>query len=33
MVDFYVRRIKRGKMTIEEVPEMWREKVRQEMEK
>lgn len=33
MVYFYVRRIKRGKMTIEEVPEMWRERVRQEMEK
>lgn len=32
MVDFYVRRIKRGKMTIEEVPEMWREAVRQALE-
>lgn len=29
MVAFYVRRIQKGKMTIEEVPERWREAVRQ----
>lgn len=29
MVEFYVRRIRKGKMTIEEVPERWREAVRQ----
>ena len=27
MVNFYVRRIKAGKMTIEEVPERWRSAV------
>lgn len=29
MVEFYARRIRKGKMTIEEVPERWREAVRQ----
>ena len=29
MVNFYVRRIKQGKMTLEEVPEKWREAVRE----
>lgn len=29
MVAFYVRRIKAGKMTLEEVPERWREAVRE----
>lgn len=29
MVNFYVRRIKAGKMTLEEVPEKWREAVRE----
>ena len=29
MVAIYVRRIKAGLMTIEDVPERWREKVRQ----
>lgn len=28
MVAIYVRRIKEGKMTIDEVPERWREAVR-----
>ena len=27
MAKFYVGRIKRGKMTIDEVPERWREQV------
>ncbi len=27
MVDLYVRRIQKGKMTLEEVPEFWRDKV------
>ena len=29
MVKFYVNRIKQGKMKLENVPEMWREAVRQ----
>lgn len=29
MVKFYVNRIRQGKMTIEEVPEKWREEVRE----
>ncbi len=29
MVAFYVNRIRRGKMTLEEVPERWREAVRE----
>lgn len=29
MVNFYVRRIRQGKMTLEEVPERWREAVRE----
>lgn len=28
MIKFYVNRIRQGKMTIEEVPEKWREEVR-----
>ena len=32
MVKFYVKRIRAGKMTLEEVPEMWREQVRQALE-
>lgn len=32
MVNFYVRRIKAGKMTLEEVPEKWREEVRKALE-
>jgi hypothetical protein len=27
MVKFYVARIKAGKMTLEQVPELWRKKV------
>ena len=32
MVKFYVNRIRQGKMTIEEVPEKWREQVRERLE-
>lgn len=32
MVAFYVKRIKEGKMTLEEVPERWREAVRKALE-
>lgn len=32
MVAIYVRWIKSGKMTIEEVPEKWREEVRAKLE-
>lgn len=32
MVEFYVRRIKKGKMTIDQVPEKWREEVRKALE-
>lgn len=32
MVKIYVARIKAGKMTIDEVPQRWREKVREELE-
>ena len=33
MVDFYVKRIRAGKMTLDEVPETWREAVRKALEK
>ena len=33
MVTIYVRRINEGIMTLEEVPTLWREKVRLELEK
>ena len=33
MVKFYANRIKNGKMTIEEVPERWREAVETELNK
>ena len=33
MVKLYVRRIKAGRMTLEEVPAYWREEVRKELEK
>ena len=33
MVAFYVRRIKAGKMTLEEVPERWYEAVREALGK
>lgn len=32
MVKFYVKRIKAGKMTIEQVPEHWREQVREALD-
>ena len=32
MVKIYVRRIKAGIMTIEDVPEIWREKVKKLLE-
>lgn len=32
MAKLYVKRIKAGKMTIEEVPEHWREEVRRMLE-
>lgn len=32
MVNFYVKRILEGKMTIDEVPEKWREAVREALE-
>ena len=32
MVKIYVARIKAGKMTIDEVPERWREQVRKALE-
>lgn len=32
MVNFYVNRIKKGKMILEEVPERWREAVREALE-
>ena len=32
MVKIYVRQIKAGKMTLEEVPEKWREAVREALE-
>ena len=33
MVKFYVSRIKAGKLTIEQVPELWRSKVEEELKK
>lgn len=32
MVNFYVKRIHKGLMTLDEVPERWREQVRAELE-
>lgn len=32
MVAFYVKRIRAGKMTLEEVPPRWREAVREALE-
>lgn len=32
MINFYVQRIKQGKMTLEEVPQKWREAVRERLE-
>jgi hypothetical protein len=33
MVKFYVDRIRKGKMTVDEVPARWREAVERELEK
>lgn len=32
MINFYVNRIKMGKLTINGVPELWREAVREKIE-
>ena len=32
MVNLYVKLIKQGKMTVEDVPERWREQVRERLE-
>ena len=32
MVNFYVKRIRAGKMTLEEVPDRWREAVAEALE-
>lgn len=32
MINFYVNRIKMGKITIKDVPECWREAVREKIE-
>lgn len=32
MVNWYVRQIQKGKMTLEQVPERWREAVREALE-
>lgn len=32
MINFYVNRIKMGKITIDDVPERWREAVREKLE-
>ncbi len=31
MVNFYLNRINKGKMTLEEVPDLWKEKVQAEL--
>ncbi len=33
MVKFYVNRIENGKMTLEDVPNLWKKKVEAELEK
>ena len=33
MVNFYVKRIRAGKMTLEQVPELWRKKVEEALKK
>ena len=33
MVNFYVKRIRAGKMTLEQVPELWRSKVEEALKK
>lgn len=32
MINFYVQRIKQGKMTLKEVPEKWRQMVKEALE-
>lgn len=32
MVNFYVKRIRKGLMTLEDVPERWRDEVREALE-
>lgn len=32
MIDFFLRRIKNNLMTVEDVPPLWREKVRKQLE-
>ncbi len=32
MVNFYVKRIRAGKMTLEQVPHLWQEAVREALE-
>ena len=32
MINFYVNRIKMGKITIDDVPERWREAVREKLD-
>ena len=32
MINFYINRIKMGKITIDDVPERWREAVREKLE-
>lgn len=32
MVNFYLKRIAKGDMTVEEVPKLWREKVKKALE-
>lgn len=32
MIDFFLRRIKDNLMTVEDVPPLWREKVRKQLE-
>lgn len=33
MIAFYVERIKKGRMTLEDVPSLWREAVKAELER
>lgn len=33
MVNFYVKRIKAGKMSLEDVPQRWHDAVKKELEK
>lgn len=33
MVKFYIMRISKGQMTVDEVPNLWRKKVEEELER